>query len=67
MFVSVRLVSLLLEVHGVPYLVHRGLNQPIRGITGGMAKLVITIIVIIINYVFAKFLIFRIRRKQHDQ
>lgn len=67
MFVSVRLVSLLLEVHGVPYLVHRGLNQPIRGITGGMAKLVITILVIIINYVFAKFLIFRIRRKQHDQ
>ena len=61
-FIVVRLVSLFIEVHGVNYLVDHGINQRIFGITGGLAKLLVTILVIVINYVFSKFFIFRTRR-----
>ena len=58
-FVGVRLLSLLVEVHGVDYLVRRGVTRPILGITGGVAKVIVTVIVIIINYVLSKFFVFR--------
>ena len=62
-FVGVRLVSFLLEVQGVAFLVRRGVSSPFFGITGGTAKAIITILVIIINYISSKFFIFRLRRK----
>lgn len=60
-FVAVRLLSLLVEVRGVDYLVERGVDRPILGVTGGVAKVIVTVIVIIINYVMSKFFIFRVR------
>ena len=61
-FVAVRLMSLLVEVSGVDFLVRRGVDRPILGITGGVAKVIVTVLVIIINYVFSKFFIFRTGR-----
>jgi putative flippase GtrA len=61
-FVAARLVSLVLQVQGVDYLVRHGLDRPIFGLTGGVAKLVVTVVIIIINYILSKFLVFRGRR-----
>ena len=63
-FFLVRLVSLVLEVQGVEFLVLHGLGQSLLGVTGGVAKVVITLVVIVINYVLSKFLVFR-EKKDH--
>lgn len=60
-FVGGRLVSLLVEVQGVDYLVKHGFSRSVMGITGGAAKIVITVVVILINYLMSKFLVFRSR------
>lgn len=60
-FIGARLLSLLVEVWGVEYLVERGLHQTILGITGGAAKGIITLVVILMNYLISKLLIFRPR------
>jgi putative flippase GtrA len=57
-FLAARLLSLALEVQGVDYLVRHGMNRPLFGMTGGVAKLVITVIVIAMNYILSKFLVF---------
>ena len=36
-----------------------GLDQPILGIEGFAAKLVVTVVVIILNYILSKFIAFR--------
>ena len=61
-FIAARLLSLAVEVVGVDALVKRGLNRPIFGVTGGVAKVVITVVVILLNYLLSKFIIFRTRR-----
>ncbi len=58
-FVGARLLSLLLEVWGVDALVRLGFNRPVLGITGGAAKACVTVLVILVNYLFSKFLVFR--------
>lgn len=54
-----RLLSMLIEVLGVDMLVQRGFDRPLLGITGGAAKVLITGIVILVNYLLSKFLVFR--------
>ena len=54
-----RLLSMLIEVLGVDILVRRGFDRPLLGITGGTAKLLITGVVILVNYLVSKFLVFR--------
>lgn len=54
-----RLLSMLIEVLGVDLLVRRGFDRPLLGVTGGTAKLLITGIVILVNYLVSKFLVFR--------
>lgn len=58
-FVSARLLTGFLEWFGVPFLVHIGLNQKPFGIDGGVSKISISVLVIILNYVFSKLLIFK--------
>jgi putative flippase GtrA len=58
-FVSARLATGLLEIVGVPLLVYMGLNQRIAGIEGMAAKVLVSVIVVILNYVFSKLLVFR--------
>lgn len=60
-FLAARLLSLLIEVQGVAWLVKHGLNRPVFGITGGVAKVVVTGVVILVNYFLSKFLVFRPR------
>lgn len=58
-FIGARLLSLGIEVIGVDALVRCGFDRPLLGVTGGAAKILVTIIVILVNYLFSKFLIFR--------
>ena len=58
-FVSSRAATGILEVVAVPLLTAIGLDQTIFGIEGMLAKVIVTIIVIILNYVLSKLVVFR--------
>lgn len=58
-FGTARAASFFIQVWGTDALVRRGLSRPLLGIRGGAAKTLVTIIVIAMNYLFSKFLIFR--------
>ncbi len=58
-FVASRAVTGVLEVFGVPLLVRLGLNQTVFGIEGMAAKLIVSVAVVILNYVFSKLIVFR--------
>ena len=62
-FVGARGVTGLLEVFGVPFLVWIGLNQTIFGVEGAIAKVIVSVAVVILNYVFSKLIVFR-KKKQ---
>ena len=58
-FYAGRVFSGLVEILGLPLLMKLGLDQPLFGIEGFAAKLVVTVVVIILNYILSKFLAFR--------
>lgn len=58
-FVSARLLTGILEMAGVPFLVSIGLDQTLFGVKGMWAKITMSIVVMVLNYVFSKLLIFR--------
>lgn len=58
-FVGSRLLTGVLEWVGVPLLMLIGLDQDIFGIEGMLAKVLISVIVVILNYVLSKLLVFR--------
>ena len=43
----------------MPFLVGLGLNQTILGIEGMVSKVLVSVIVVILNYVFSKLIIFK--------
>jgi putative flippase GtrA len=59
LFVSARLLTGALEMAGVPLLVRLGLKQPLFGVKGMWAKVVVSAIVMVLNYVFSKLFIFK--------
>lgn len=59
LFVGSRLVSGALEWIGVPLLVWLGLNQTIFGFEGMLAKVLVSIIVVILNYILSKLIVFK--------
>lgn len=59
LFISARLATGVLEIFGVPFLVGIGLNQTIFGIDGMLSKVLVSVIVVILNYVFSKLIIFK--------
>ena len=59
LFFASRITSGLFEILGFPLLYYAGLNQSILGIDGFVAKVLISIIVIILNYVFSKLIVFK--------
>ena len=65
-FVLARLVSGVIDMFFLPLLISWGLNQEILGITGAWAKLITSVIVIILNYVFSKFIIFRKKKESKE-
>lgn len=58
-FVGCRAISGVVEIFGLPLLVSLGLNQTLFGIKGLYAKLILSVFVIIANYVFSKLFIFK--------
>ena len=58
-FVSTRLVTGGMEMIAVPLLVSVGMNQVIWGIERGLAKIVVSILVVILNYICSKLFIFK--------
>lgn len=59
LFVSARLVTGVIEMAGVPLLVKLGMDQEIFGVKGMMAKVAVSVLVVILNYIFSKLIIFR--------
>ena len=58
-FVSSRLLTGVVEIAGVDILVYVGLNQTIFGIEGMVAKVTVSIVVVILNYLFSKLIVFK--------
>ncbi|MDD6807652.1 MAG: GtrA family protein [Oscillospiraceae bacterium] len=58
-FVSSRFLTGVIEIFGVPILVNIGLGATIFGIDGMVAKVLISVIVVILNYIFSKLIVFK--------
>ncbi|MCR5837501.1 MAG: GtrA family protein [Lachnospiraceae bacterium] len=58
-FVGARILTGFLEWFGVPFLVKIGLDQAPLGIEGGLSKILVSVLVVIFNYVFSKLFIFK--------
>lgn len=58
-FVSARAVTGIMEIVLVPLLVGIGLNQTIFGIEGMVAKVLVSVLVVVLNYIFSKLFIFK--------
>jgi len=58
-FLGGRAVTFVIEVVGVPGLYYLGLNQGIFGIEGAFAKVIVSVVVIVLNYVFSKLFVFK--------
>lgn len=59
LFLSARLGTGALEIIFVPLLVRLGLNQTIFGVKGAVSKVLVSFLVVILNYVFSKLFIFK--------
>jgi len=59
LFYTARIVSGVFEVAGLPLVVFMGIDQQILGVDGAMAKAIISVIVIVSNYFFSKFVVFK--------
>lgn len=66
LFISSRFVTGLLEMVGVPALVAYGFDYSILGIKGMLTKIIVSVIVVILNYVFSKLLIFKDDKKTEE-
>lgn len=58
-FVGARIATGVLEIVGVPFMVAIGLNQTIFDIEGIVSKIIVSIAVVVLNYVLSKILVFR--------
>lgn len=58
-FVVSRILTGVLEWFGVPFLVYLGLNQTVFGIEGSISKIIVNVLVVILNYVFSKLIVFK--------
>ena len=59
MFVVARLATGCIEWFGVPLLVKIGVDQELFGTEGMVAKIIASVLVVILNYFFSKILIFK--------
>ena len=58
-FITARIATGIVELLGVPFLFFIGLAYPLFGIEGFAAKVVVTVIVIILNYILSKKFVFK--------
>lgn len=62
-FVVARMFSGIFDILGPDVLISMGLNQVIFGIKGFVAKIAMSVIVIILNYILSKVLVFRKKKE----
>ena len=62
-FFGGRVFSGLVEIGGLPLLMKLGLDQTLFGVEGLAAKVVVSVVVIILNYFLSKFLVFREKKR----
>lgn len=58
-FIAARLLTGALEWFGVPFLVWLGLDGTLFGTYGMLSKVIVSVAVVILNYVFSKIFVFR--------
>lgn len=58
-FVGARVVTGVIEIVGLPLLVYAGIRQTIFGVEGFLAKILVSVLVVILNYVFSKIFVFK--------
>lgn len=58
-FLSARIVTGVLEIVAVPLLVGLGLDQTLFGVEGMVSKVLVSVMVVLLNYVFSKLFIFK--------
>lgn len=59
LFLGARIFSGIFEIGLFPVLMFLGMNQAIFGVEGMLAKVLISVLVIVLNYVFSKLLVFK--------
>lgn len=64
-FFGSRAATGVVEFVGLPLLMKAGLDQPLFGVEGFAANLAVTVVVIILNYILSKFVVFR--RKKWEE
>lgn len=58
-FFLTRLATGILEMIAVPVLMKSGIDQTILGINGMLSKIIVTVAVIVLNYIFARIFVFK--------
>lgn len=58
-FFAARFFSGIFEIAGLPILLSIGITYEPLGIQGGLAKAIIAVIVVVLNYFFSKMIVFR--------
>lgn len=66
-FVASRLLTGLLEWFGIPALVMLGMKQSFLGIEGFWAKALVSVLVVVLNYIFSKFIIFKNKHNREEK
>ena len=64
LFLASRVFTGVVELLGLPALYYLGLDTSIWGIDGFLAKVIVTVVVVILNYVLSKLVVFRKAKKQ---
>ena len=66
-FFFTRLATGVLEIVAVPLLMNYGINQSLFGINGMMSKIIVTLAVIILNYIFARLVVFKKQSRRTER
>ena len=64
-FVGGRVATGVLEIFAVPALVSIGLNQTLFGVAGLPAKILVSVVIVILNYILSKYLAFNSAKKKN--
>lgn len=66
-FVASRIATGALEMAAVPLAVRLGLDGEIFGIAGGLSKVVVSLAVVVLNYILSKFTVFLPKKPRDGQ
>ena len=63
-FFGARIATGVIEIGGLPLLFYIGVKQSLFGVEGFLAKILVSIIVVILNYVFSKIFVFKAKKEE---